>query len=166
MFVSQPEYEFPFPPNLAHPGSQHWRIVELTLHAPWFLVSVEVTDAELPDCSMTRTLCIAWDTDLADLLRTLEPDRVMGLVCMMPAWQSPTGQWWSREIREVWLYSSPAGKHVVLADTSGEKFDCGLIPDHVGDVQMELVLRVSPKPAPPRRIRRSRRASRNVKQSA
>ena len=76
MFVSQPEYEFPFPPDLAHPGCQHWRVVELTLHAPWFLVSVEIVDPELPDCTVTRTLCIAWDSDLAELLSTLEPDRV------------------------------------------------------------------------------------------
>ena len=109
MFVSQPEYEFPFPADLAHPGSKHWRVVELTLHAPWFLVSVEIIDPEHPDCSMTRTLCIAWDSDLAELLGTLEPERVKGIVCMMPAWQSPTGQWTSREIREVWRRRSAAG---------------------------------------------------------
>ena len=72
MFVSQPQYEFPFPPALEQPGSQHWRMVELTLHAPWFLLSVEIVDYEFPDCSMTRTLCIAWDNDLADVLRSID----------------------------------------------------------------------------------------------
>ena len=166
MFVSQPEYEFPFPAGLAHPGSQHWRVVELTLHAPWFLVSVEFVDAEHPNCPITRTLCIAWDSDLADMLCALEHSRVKGIVCMMPAWQSPTSQWWSREIREVWIYRSPGGAHVVLADTTGEKFDCGLMPEHVGDVKMELLLRLDPKSTVNASNRRTRRAARDGKKSS
>ena len=59
MFVSQPQYEFPFPPDLEQPGSQHWRMVELTLHAPWFLLTVEIVDAALLDCSLSRTGCCA-----------------------------------------------------------------------------------------------------------
>lgn len=166
MFVSHPEYEFPIPPALEEPGSQHWRMMELSLHAPWFLLSVEVVDPDVPDLGITRTLCIACEYDLAEVLRPIDADRVKGIVCMMPAWQSPTGQWWSREIREVWIYSSPGGKHVVLADTSGEKFDCGLIPEHVGDVNMELVLRVDPKPAGRGPNRRTRRAARHGKKSS
>ena len=155
MFVSQPQYEFPFPPDLEHPGSQHWRIVELTLHMPWFLLSLEVVDAELPDCSLTRTICIAWDTDLCDVLRSPEAGRVMGIVCMMPAWQSANGQWSSREIREVWLYTSEVGRSVVLRDADGQQFDCGLVPEHVSPVHEELLLRVAP--AEPRRRQRTQR---------
>lgn len=166
MFVSHPEYEFPIPPALDEPGTQHWRMVELSLHAPWFLLSVEVVDPDEPDLSVTRSLCIAWEYDLADVLRPLEAERVKGIVCMMPAWQSPTGQWWSREIREVWIHSSPSGKHVVLADTEGAKFDCGLIPEHVGDVERELLLRIDPKPAGLALNRRARRGARHGKQSS
>jgi hypothetical protein len=162
MFVSQPEYEFPFPPDLAHPGSQHWRVVELTLHAPWFLVSVEIVDPDHPDCSMTRTLCVAWDSDLVELLGTLEPERVKGIVCMMPAWQSATGQWTSREIREVWRCRSAAGHSVVLADTAGEMFDCGMVPEHEAPIEQELLLRIAPSktrqrrgPSRNRRLRRT-----------
>jgi hypothetical protein len=162
MFVSQPEYLFPFPPELAHPGCQHWRVVELTLHAPWFLVSVEIVDPDEADCSMTRTLCIAWDTDLAELLSTLEPDRVKGIVCMMPAWQSATGQWTSREIREVWRCRSAAGHSVVLADTAGEKFDCGMVPDHQAPIEEELLLRISPTKS---RLRRGSLASRRARRA-
>ncbi|KQW51233.1 MULTISPECIES: hypothetical protein [unclassified Roseateles] len=143
MFVSQPEYEFPFPPDLGPPGCQQWRVVELTLDAPWFLVSVEIFDAEDPGCSVTRTFCVAWDSDVVELLSTLEPDRVKGIVCMMPAWQSPTGQWTSREIREVWRCRSAAGHSVELADTAGDRFDCGLVPDHEEPIEHELVLRIA-----------------------
>ncbi len=147
MFVSHLEHEFPIPPALNDPGTQHWRMVELSLHTPWFLLSVEFVHPDELDLRTTRTLCIAWEYDLADVLRPLDADRVKGIVCMMPGWQSPTGQWWSREVREVWLHSSPAGKHVVLADTNGELFDCGLIPEHVGDVDKELLLRIEPESA-------------------
>ncbi|MCE4556260.1 hypothetical protein [Pelomonas cellulosilytica] len=162
MFVSQPEFEFSFPPELAQPGSQHWRVIELTLHVPWFLVSVENVDAEHPGCTITRTLCIAWDSDLVDLLSTIEPHRVKGIVCMMPGWKSPTNQWTSREIREVWRCRSAGGNSVLLADTAGEKFDCSVVPDHEQPIEQELILRVEPtaprqrhRTKPNRRLRRA-----------
>lgn len=167
MFVSQPQYEFPFPPALEQPGAQHWRMVELTLHAPWFLLSVEIVDPNEPEHRMTRTLCIAWEHDLADAIRSLDAARVKGIVCMMPAWQSATGQWSSREISEVWLCRSASGQHVVLCDVEGQKFDCGLIPEHAEPVQQELLLQLKPKrPATRQRPpqpggRRSRRAARD-----
>src|ERR1043165_3599370 len=167
MFVSRPEYEFPIPSALGDPGSQHWRMMELSLHAPWFLLSVEVVDPDVPDLGITRTLCVAWEHDLADVLRSLEAERVKGIVCMMPSWQSPAGQWWSREIREVWIYSSPGGMNVVLADTTGEKFNCSLMREHVGDAKMDLLLRVDPKSAgngPNRQTRRA--AARHRKKSS
>lgn len=169
MFVSQPQYEFPFPPGLEQPGSQHWRMVELTLHAPWFLLSVEVIDADIRDCSMTRTICIAWDYDLAEVLRGLDADCILGIVCMMPAWASPNGQWSSREVREVWMCTSDAGQSVLLLDAAGQEFDCGLVPEHVEPIKKDLVLRVAParprrrphsqRKTPPAGNRRSRRAS-------
>ena len=150
MFVSLPHYEFPFPPELTQPDAQHWRMVELMLHAPWFLVSVEVPDVEDPDLSMTRTLCIAWDTDLADILRSLEADRVKGIVCMMPAWQSQHGQWTSRIVREVWMCQSDAGQSISVCDSAGKPFDCGLVLRHMEPVERELLFRL-PLPAPTRR---------------
>lgn len=169
MFVSQPQYEFPFPPDLEQPGSKHWRMVELTLHAPWFLLSVEIFDIENADLSMTRTMCIAWDYDLAEVLRGLDADCVRGIVCMMPAWASPSGQWSSREVREVWNCTSAAGQSVLLIDAACQEFDCGLVPVHVEPMKKELLLRVTPatprqrphsqRKTPPSANRRSRRAS-------
>lgn len=159
MFVSHSEYEFPIPPALREPGSQHWRVIELSLHTPWFLLSVEVVDPDVPDLGITRTLCIASEYDLADMVRQLNADRVKGIVCMMPAWQSPTGQWWSCEIREVWIHSSPSGKHIVMADTAGKEFDCGLTPEHVGDVEKELLLRVKSEQSRRKSNRRQRRVA-------
>lgn len=144
MFVSRPQYEFPISSDLDHPGSQHWRMIELSGHAPWFLLSVEIRDQDELEFSITRTICISWEHDLADVLRDIDAERVRSIVCMLPAWQSPTGQWWSRQVREVWLYRSTSGEHVVLADADGEKFNCGLIPEHIGEVEMTLLLQITP----------------------
>lgn len=155
MFASQPQYEFPIPPDLAEPGCKHWRMFELTLHAPWFLLSTEIVDPQDRDLRMTRTLCIAWDSDLAKVLRSLDVARVKGIVCMMPAWLSVSGQWTSREIREVWLCKSAAGEGVLLRDVDGKQFDCGLTPDHVAPMEQELLLRVGGPSKPARRPKRS-----------
>lgn len=144
MFVSLPQYEFPVPPELASPGTQHWRLVELTVHAPWFLLSVDIMNVDDPEVCITRTLCIAWDNDLAEVLRSLDTASVRGVVCMVPAWQSATGQWSSRALSEVWLCKSAAGQSVLLRDTSGQEFDCGWMPEHSGEVTRDLLLRVKP----------------------
>lgn len=99
---------------------------------------------------------------MAELLSTLEPDRVKGIVCMMPAWQSATGQWTSREIREVWRCRSAAGYSVVLADTAGEKFACGMVPDHHAPIEEELLLRISPTKKRLPRVRLASRRTRRV----
>ncbi len=61
----------------------------------------------------------------------------------VPAWRSPSGQRTSREIREVWRCRSAGGHSVVPADTAGERFDCGMVPDHEAPIEEELILRVA-----------------------
>lgn len=143
MFVSHPSFEFPMPPDHSQPGVQHWRMLELTLQAPWFLLSEEVG---APEFSATQTLCIAWEYDLADVLQSMDPSRVKGLVCMMPAERPEAPPWSPREIQEVWVHSSAMGRHVVLSDVAGHQFTCGLTPDHVGPIRKELLLRLASRP--------------------
>ena len=126
MFHSLPQYEFQIPEGLAAPGSKHWRAVVMTLHMPWFLLTLERVDDEDKDVRMSYTLCIAWETDLADAIKSIDANRVRGLVAMMPAWASPTGQWSSRQITEVWLDSGDNGTFVTLTDNAGERFDAGI----------------------------------------
>ena len=144
MFLSRPQYAFPRPAGLEEPGARCWRMVELTTHVPWFLLSVEIHAPDEPDFTFVRTLCIAWDRDLADVICSLEAKRVKGIVCIMPGWQSPNGHWSSREVQEVWTCSSQAGASVFLRDAAGLTFDCGLVPDHVEPMERNLVLRVEP----------------------
>jgi len=139
MFVSHPQYEFSYPLRFEEPGAQYWRVMALNLHAPWFLLSVEHVAPDEPDETFVRTLCIGWEFDLVATLRNLDCSRVKGLVCMLPAWQSETGQWSAREIREVWL----RGDHAVLVDPTGERFDANPILEPVGHAKMELLWRIA-----------------------
>lgn len=140
------------PEGLGEPGSKHWRAVEMTVHAPWFLLTVELVDAGDEDMRMIHTLCIAWEADLADAIKSLDASRVRGLVAMMPAWASPTGQWSSRQIAEVWLDTNDAGTFVTLTDVTGERFDAGIRgePPQTGPAG-ELLLQLPP--AKPRTLR-------------
>ncbi len=121
------------------PDTRYWRVMALNLHTPWFLLSVEHVAPDEPDMTFVRTLCIGWEYDLVETLRNLDSSRVKGLVCMLPAWQSDTGQWSAREIREVWL----RGDHAVLVDPNGEKFEANPILEPVGQAKLELLLRVA-----------------------
>ena len=145
MFLSLPQYEFQVPQGLAEPGSKHWRVVEIPLHAPWFLLTVSYPDPEGASLGMSYTLCIAWELDLAEALQSIEANRVRSLVAMMPAWSSPTGQWSSRTVAEVWLDTDATGRFVTFIDTSGERFD-GWVrgnPPTAG-AESELLLRLPP----------------------
>lgn len=131
VFLSLPQYEFQVPTGLAEPGSKHWRVVEMPLHAPWFLLTVEDPFPDGEGLRMSYTLCIAWELDLAEALKAMEVKRVRGLVAMMPGWASANGQWSSRQIAEVWLHADENGRFVTLLDDTGKAFDggtCGEAP--------------------------------------
>lgn len=123
MFVSHSQFEFSFPEGLADPGSKHWRLVEFSLHTPWFLLTVsELADED--EILLTHTWCIAWEHDLAQILANVENDRVSGLICMMPGWSSTSRQWTSREIEEVWLVRTDDAEECVrFMDRDGKEFD-------------------------------------------
>ncbi|WP_157275610.1 hypothetical protein [Pelomonas sp. Root1444] len=142
MFVSRPHYERALPAGLEHPAARQWRIVELALNAPWFLLSLEVVDDEEPALGVLQTLCIASDQDLLSLLSGVDPARVRGVVCMLPAWLSSTGQWCSRDVREVWQCASDTGRWILLVDKAGQHFDLGMRSENTVPATRELVLRL------------------------
>lgn len=126
MFLSRPQYEFLVPIRLGEPGCQHWRIVEMSLHAPWYLLTVDRPGSSDAHSPTAQTLFIAWDTDLADVIKAVESARILGLLAIVPGWASPTGQWTSRQINEVWLDTSETGTSVTLLDIDGNVFDAGM----------------------------------------
>lgn len=143
MFVSHPQFEFHFPEGLSDPGSKHWRLIEFSLHTPWFLLTVsELTDEH--EVLLTHTWCIAWVRDLVQILATVEHYKIRGLICMMPGWTSPARQWASRVIDEVWLIrTADAEECVRFLDRDGREFDGDMRTDFpVKEVERQLLLRV------------------------
>ncbi len=147
MFVSLPQYELQMSEVLSDPGSRHWRVVEMPLHAPWYLLTVVRADPGAEGWATSYTLCFAWDTDLVDAIMAIDVTRIRGLVAMIPAWASPTGQWSSRQINEVWLDVVETGKIVTLLDVAGKKLDAGMLiePPKAGP-SGELLLRLDDTP--------------------
>lgn len=146
MFVSHPQYAFPVPRGLADPETQHWRLIEFALHTPWFLLTVDELTEE-GETMLTRTWCIAWERDLAQLLATIDARQIQGLVCMNPGWSSKAGQWTSREIRKVWqIRTDDAQEYVQFLDSEGKEFHGGLQPDPSAKVvQRKELLQLKPR---------------------
>jgi hypothetical protein len=129
MFITYPPYEFQMPAALVASDARHWRTIELSLHAPWFMLSLEHRDT---DSGMTfvHTHCFAWDSDLAAFLPTVDQKIVRGLVCMAPGWKSVTGHWTSHEVSEVWLTQAEDGQRFLeLRGSDGQLLDVGLPTD-------------------------------------
>jgi len=147
MFCTESSDEFLFPACLGAYDSRHWRMVRLALHAPWFVLTVEAADG---DGCFKRTVCIARDTDLADVLESLGDAKAVGLLCMTPGWCSPTGQWSSREVREVWAARTDRGDCVVtFRDERGVEFgDPHRMQRHQASVDRRLILRIDLQQGP------------------
>lgn len=149
MFVSHPQFEFYFPEGLADPGSKHWRLVEFSLHTPWFLLTVGDA-SEDDEILLTHTWCIAWVRDLVQILASIEHDKVRGLICMMPGWSSTSRQWTSREIDEVWFVRTADGEECVrFLDRDGKEFDGEMQTDFFPkEVARRRMLKVETRHAP------------------
>jgi hypothetical protein len=120
MFVTEPVHEFSFPASLGSSDSRRWRMVQVSLHAPWFVLTVEVTDGEV---HLVRTACVAWDTDLIVALESLGDAKAAGLLCMVPGWCPPTGRWSARDVQEVWEARTCKDLRVVIfRDERGDEF--------------------------------------------
>lgn len=151
MFITESDHEFVLPTGLTESGARHWRMLRLSLHAPWFVLSVEVADGEV---CFTRTLCIAWDIDLVDFLESLRDDaKAVALLCMNPGWCSPNGQWSAREVHEVWTARASDGRVVILRDEHGREFGDRVCEPLQPLVDRRLILRLD---RPSRRARASK----------
>lgn len=126
MFITHPPYEFRMPPTLAVPGARHWRVMELHIHLPWFLLSVR-NQYSPDDTTFVQTFLFAWETDFAEFLSHFDARKVVSLACMAPGWKSATGNWSSHEVREVWSVQTEDGStYLDLKGGDGASLDVGL----------------------------------------
>lgn len=145
MFITLPPFEFRMPAGLVDQDARRWRMMQLSLHVPWFLLSVEVID---PGSKVGRvqTLCFAWADDLMTYLPSVDPAIVKGLVCMAPGWTSANSTWTSHDVREVWQADSADGRYYTLLGADGQTLDVGLVVAPSEErARRTLLLRVNPQ---------------------
>ena len=147
MFATYPQLVFPVPPALGALGARYWNAFHLTYPHPWFVATFH-TDAGSGSYHTTWGVSSDWD-----LVESIEADldgRLVGLLCIVPPWSSPTGRWASREVDSIWRVRDPHAGHeaVVFRDLAGIDFIAGLHDDAALDfVDRHLILELSaPKP--------------------
>ncbi|WP_457424283.1 hypothetical protein [Roseateles sp. P5_E7] len=157
MFITFPTFELHPPAGRLAGDVRSWRMMQLPLHVPWFMVSVEVVDPETT-LGRVQTFCFAREDDLTTFFITVEAEKVRGLVCMTPGWMSVSGTWTSHEVRQVWRATTAAGTHLVLSGADGQTLDVQLssIPS---EEETERTLLIEIKPAV-RQLKRKAAASR------
>lgn len=128
MFITLPPFEFRTPPGTVDQGARRWRLMQLNLHVPWFLLSIETKDLE-SEVGHIQTICFAWEIDLLAFLPTVDHATVTALVCMAPGWTSASGSWTSHAVHEVWQVDTIDGHYLILRGADGQDLDVGLPTD-------------------------------------
>ncbi len=84
------------PAPITRAGSIYWLAVSVETLTPWYLVAYEVGEG---DDAHIGTMCVAWETSLADMLRSA---KVISIYCLVPSYKSAGGWRMSRvtEARE------------------------------------------------------------------
>lgn len=112
MFVSEPHFEQRVPPALLPPGGRSWRVVELSLSVPWFIVT-------LMDCAdqCLRKLMVAYEADLLELIG-IERAQIRAIHRVTPP-RHPQTDWAIKPIQEVWMATSGASRCWLFIDANG-----------------------------------------------
>jgi len=119
MFVTHEPFKSPFPFQLPG-GSTTWHVVELMLHTPWLLITVE--DEEEEDA--IRTYFLSGTDVLLQLLNNPTLGKTRGVQLVLPPGWSPTREWCFVRIRRIErdLRSAGAVRSSVITSVSGQRF--------------------------------------------
>lgn len=121
MFVSHVGHQFHVPPALTDEKSQHWRLMEVALRCPWFVLTV-VEHHEAAELSLLRTWCVAWAQDLMWVLEDRQDVQVRALACMRPVHDSSPRAWSATDVYEIWLLANDDGTFITFHDGAGKEF--------------------------------------------
>lgn len=146
MFVSHIGHQFHVPPALTDDKSQHWRLMEVALRCPWFVLTV-VERHQTAELSLLRTWCVAWAQDLMQVLEDRQDVQVRALACMRPVHDSSPRTWSATDVYEVWLTANDDGAFITFHDGAGKEFYREPAPRESaleGDRLLVLMLRGTP----------------------
>ncbi|TAL13483.1 MAG: hypothetical protein EPO01_21375 [Aquabacterium sp.] len=120
MFITHQAFELPFVAFLSAPGTHYHRAVELSLRAPWFLVTFLTEEDGI---QFLHSFLCSWDSVLVDVLIDRQIDTVVAVQQIFPL--HADGRWGMRAIRQVWsVRDGGTGERViVLQAEDGQEFD-------------------------------------------
>lgn len=101
MFLSEKRFAHHVPPAFLPPGAQGWRVVELSLHMPWFIVTMR---DHPEDC--LRELMVAFEADLVAIV-TEAKTRIQAIHRVVPTKQN-RNRWSIEALSEVRVVTSPS----------------------------------------------------------
>jgi hypothetical protein len=112
VFLSDPHFEQRIPPALLPPGGRSWRVVELSLSVPWFIVTLR---DRADEC--LRKLMVAYEADLLELIST-EKAQIRAIHRVRPPRQ-PHTDWVIEPLQEVWMATTSASRWWQFIDSHG-----------------------------------------------
>lgn len=120
MFITHQAFELPFAAVLSVPGTRYHRAVELSLRAPWFLVTFLTEEDGI---QFLHSFLCSWDSVLVDVLIDRQIDTVVAVQQIYPL--HADGRWGMRAIRQVWsARDDGTGERVIVVQADdGQEFD-------------------------------------------
>jgi hypothetical protein len=121
MFISIATNERRMPRRLATRGKRFWRMLELSVSWPWFLLSVKDETSEGP---WQSELLVSSSEDLRELLVDVGV-KPCHLSVVLPPREGVRNAWETRTLRKVWCASDPdhpAAEALIFEDLEGKLF--------------------------------------------
>lgn len=117
MFITLPPFEHPLPAFLQQDGCRSWRVVELSLRMPWFLVTLSTA---LGGERIATDLLLSWEQDMLELIGK-RGEQIAALQYMDPPAHNNSRRWKLRQIQRAWLArQGDQPDQLLLEDSDGE----------------------------------------------
>lgn len=114
MLITNDRYEVTDHPYWLNQGQRMWRLIDMELQVPYFLISYDVREG---DCWCNQTALLWRLNDLLGFFHQIlanENERVRQVAMLIPSATNPKDGWEMNNIREIWTARDPKDKHTVV----------------------------------------------------